>query len=433
MLIYALLHLTGYAAPTLDDIRNFRKLGSPCAGHPENFELEGIECTTGPLGQGLAMAVGMALAERHLNATFGTDLVDHRTWVVAGDGCLMEGLNHEAIGLAGHLGLGRMIVLWDNNHITIDGGTELSTSEDIPARFRSAGWHTEACDGHDPADIERAIAAALADPRPSLVACRTIIGKGAPTKQGTHAVHGAALGAEEIAAARIGMGWTSAAFEIPAEILADWRALGAAGATARAEWEARLAAAPNAAEFSRRMRGDLPDAEAHGTIFADWLAKDQTVATRKASELALEVADPAGARNDRRIGRSDRLEQHQDQGNRTADRRRLRRALCLLGHPRIRHGGSNERHGAARRSNSLWRHVPGVLRLLPQRHPHVGAPARAGDLRADARFDRPGRRRPDASAGRACHELADDPQPRGVPPLRHHRDRRMLDPGAAIG
>jgi len=160
MLIYSLLHLTGYAQPTMDDIRNFRQLTSPCAGHPENFLLPGVECTTGPLGQGIAMAVGMAIAERHLNATFGDDLVDHRTWVIAGDGCLMEGINHEAIGLAGHLKLGRLNVLWDDNRITIDGDTDLSTSEDIPARYRAAGWHVEACDGHDFADIERALAAA---------------------------------------------------------------------------------------------------------------------------------------------------------------------------------------------------------------------------------------------------------------------------------
>ena len=160
MLIYSLLHLTGYAAPTMEDIRNFRQLGSPCAGHPENTHIEGVECTTGPLGQGLAMAVGMAMAERHLNAIHGDALVDHRTWVVAGDGCLMEGINHEAIGLAGHLKLGRLIVLWDDNRITIDGDTWLSTSEDIPARFNATGWHVEACDGHDAADIARAIEAA---------------------------------------------------------------------------------------------------------------------------------------------------------------------------------------------------------------------------------------------------------------------------------
>jgi transketolase len=184
MLIYALLHLTGYARPTIDDIRNFRQLHSPCAGHPENFELPGVECTTGPLGQGLAMAVGMAMAERHLNAVFGGDLVDHRTWVIAGDGCLMEGINHEAIGLAGHLGLGRLNVLWDNNKITIDGDVSLSSNEDIKARYGATGWHVTECDGHDFADIARALAEAAADPRPSLVSCRTIIGKGAPNKQG---------------------------------------------------------------------------------------------------------------------------------------------------------------------------------------------------------------------------------------------------------
>ena len=292
MLIYALLHLTGYARPTIEDIRNFRQLGSPCAGHPENFELAGVECTTGPLGQGLAMAVGMAIAERHLNATFGDALVDHATWVVAGDGCLMEGINHEAIGLAGHLRLGRLNVLWDDNRITIDGSTALSTSEDIEARYRATGWHVTSCDGHDFADIERALAEAAADPRPSLVACHTVIGKGAPNKQGTHDTHGAPLGADEVAAARETLGWTAPPFEIPAEILADWRALGAPGAAAREEWEARLADDPQAAEFSRRMAGDLPGGGEAGKVFADWLAAPQTVATRKASELALGVLTP---------------------------------------------------------------------------------------------------------------------------------------------
>jgi transketolase len=199
----------------------------------------------------------MALAERHLNATYGDALVDHRTWVVAGDGCLMEGINHEAIGLAGHLKLGRMIVLWDDNKITIDGGTDLSTNEDIPARYRAAGWHTESCDGHDSADIERAIAAALADGRPSLVACRTVIGKGAPNKQGTHAVHGAALGADEVAATRSALGWSAPAFEIPADILADWRSLGAKGAASRSIWEKRLANDSKGNEFSARIEGNM--------------------------------------------------------------------------------------------------------------------------------------------------------------------------------
>jgi transketolase len=288
MLAYSTLYLSGYAKPTIDDIRNFRQLHSPCAGHPENFELEGVESTTGPLGQGLAMAVGMAIAERHMNAEFGDSLVDHHTWVVAGDGCLMEGINHEAIGLAGHLKLGRMIVLWDDNRITIDGSTDLSTSEDVKARFAATGWHVESCDGHDPADISRAIDAALADNRPSLIACRTIIGKGAPNKQGTHNVHGAALGADEVAATREALGWTAPAFEVPADILDAWRAAGARGATTRAEWEARLAVDPQGTEFSRRMAGELPaDKSAAVAYLASLLADPPKVATRKASEMAL--------------------------------------------------------------------------------------------------------------------------------------------------
>ena len=288
MLIYSLLHLTGYAAPTMDNIRAFRQLGSPCAGHPENHEIAGVECTTGPLGQGLAMAVGMALAERHLNAGFGDALVDHRTWVVAGDGCMMEGINHEAIGLAGHLRLGRLKVLWDDNRITIDGSTNLSTSEDIPARFQAAGWHVTSCDGHDYADIARALAEAAATDQPTLVACETVIGKGAPNKQGTHSVHGAALGAEEIAAARVVLGWTAAPFEIPADVLNDWRSLGAKGAAERVLWEARLAADPQGAEFSRRMAGELPaDKSAAQDYLASLVATPPTVATRKSSEMAL--------------------------------------------------------------------------------------------------------------------------------------------------
>jgi transketolase len=292
MLLYSLLHCTGYARPTMEDIRNFRQLSSPCAGHPENFLLPGVECTTGPLGQGLAMAVGMALAERHLNATFGDDLIDHRTWVVAGDGCLMEGINHEAIGLAGHLKLGRLIVLWDDNRITIDGSTDLSTSEDIPARYRAAGWHIEACDGHDYADISRAIAAAMAEGRPSLIACRTIIGKGAPNKQGSHAVHGAALGADEVAATRLALGWTAPPFEVPAAILSDWRSLGSKGTAHRLDWEKRLASSEKGKELSRRMAGELPAGDAAAKAFGDWLGQSTKVATRKASEMALELLTP---------------------------------------------------------------------------------------------------------------------------------------------
>jgi transketolase len=289
MLIYSLLHLSGYAKPTMEDISNFRQTGSPCAGHPENFLLDAVECTTGPLGQGLAMAVGMAIAERHLNTQFGDDLVDHRTWVVAGDGCLMEGINHEAIGLAGHLKLGQMIVLWDDNNITIDGTADMSTSEDIPARYRATGWHVVRCDGHDTADIRRAIDEALADDRPSLVACKTIIGRGAPNKQGTSATHGAPLGQDEIAAAREVLGWEAAPFEVPADILTDWRSTGDRGKTAHAEWRQRLDAdAERKDKFESWMAGisDLaaPALEEHIAALA---AEPKNVASRKASEMAL--------------------------------------------------------------------------------------------------------------------------------------------------
>jgi transketolase len=290
MLIYALLHLTGYARPTIDDIRNFRQVGSPCAGHPENFLLDGVECTTGPLGQGVAMAVGMAIAERHLNATFGDDLVDHHTWVIAGDGCLMEGVNHEAAGLAGHLKLGRLNVIWDDNRITIDGATDLSTSEDIEARYAAYGWHVVRCDGHDVDSIRAAYDEALADPRPSLIACRTIIGWGAPNKQGTAATHGAALGADEVAAARKQLVWDPEPFDLPADIADAWREAGGRSQSDHAAWRDRLAAHDRRAEFSRRMAGALPPPAGEADAYMQGLLdKPVKVATRKASEMALEA------------------------------------------------------------------------------------------------------------------------------------------------
>ena len=292
MLIYALLHLTGHARPTIEEIRNFRQLSSPCAGHPENFMLPGIETTTGPLGQGLASAVGMAIAERHLNAIYGDELVDHRTYVVAGDGCLMEGLNHEAIGLAGHLKLGRLIVLWDDNKITIDGSTDLSRKEDVIARHEAMGWHTVECDGLDSGKVSKAIDEAIADPRPSLIRCKTIIGYGAPNKQGTAATHGSPLGADEVAAARKELGWDLPPFEIPADVAKAWREAGGRGSKARAEWHARLEASGKGQEFRDRLAGRIED---------NWLkpyldsliASPPKVATRKASEMALEAINQA--------------------------------------------------------------------------------------------------------------------------------------------
>ena len=291
MLIYALLYLTGYARPTIDDIKNFRQLGSPCAGHPENFELPGVEVTTGPLGQGLAMAVGMAIAERHLNAVYGDDLVDHRTYVIAGDGDLMEGVNHEAVGLAGHLKLGRLIVLWDDTRITIDGSTDLSRNEDVMARYAASAWHTVECDGLDSAKVSKAIDEALADPRPSLIRCKTIIGYGAPNKQGTAATHGAALGAEEVAAARKELGWESPPFEVPEDVLSAWRSVGQRGQAEHIEWRRRLDASGKRDEFHARLSGK-PDEGWLKPHIATLIANPPTVATRKASEMALEAINP---------------------------------------------------------------------------------------------------------------------------------------------
>lgn len=287
MLAYATLHLSGYARPTMDDMRKFRQLGSPCAGHPENFELEAVEATTGPLGQGVAMAVGMAIAERHLNAVFGDELVDHKTWVIAGDGCLMEGINHEAIGLAGHLQLGRLNVLWDDNRITIDGAVDLSSSEDIAARYRATGWHVVSCDGHDFDDIRRAMTEAVADPRPSLIACRTIIGYGAPNKQGSSKVHGSPLGDDEIAATRAELGWDSAPFEIPEDIKAAWLERTRSGVHLHVKWKETLSSSSNKNEFERRMAGDIDPSSAMTGYMAQLMADKPKAATRKSSEMAL--------------------------------------------------------------------------------------------------------------------------------------------------
>jgi transketolase len=289
MLIYALLHLTGYYEPTMEQIANFRQMGSPCAGHPENFELPGVEATTGPLGQGLAMAVGMAMAERHLNANFGDELVDHRSWVIAGDGCLMEGINHEAIGLAGHLGLGRLNVLWDDNKITIDGAVSLSSSEDVLARYAATGWHAISCDGHDVADIRRAIDEAIADPRPSLIACRTHIGQGAPNMAGSHKVHGAPLGADEIAATRTNLGWDLPPFQLPDDVKAAWLEIGEGSKQAHAEWQDRFASHSEKDEFERRMAGQLPAGFSLRPYLDGLIAEPKKVATRKASEMTLDA------------------------------------------------------------------------------------------------------------------------------------------------
>ena len=291
MLIYAINHMLGYADMDIEQVKNFRQMGFRTAGHPEYGHADGIETTTGPLGQGIATAVGMALAERMHNARFGDDLVDHYTYVIAGDGCLMEGISHEAADMAGHMKLGRMIVLWDDNQITIDGSTELSTSTDQKARFAACGWHVQAVDGHDNEAIAAAILAARMDPRPSLIACRTVIGYGAPTKQGTSATHGAPLGAEEIAATREALGWPHEPFVIPDEAAAAWKAVAKRGQAARQAWEGRLAASPLTEAFNTSLAAADTDALAQAirAYKAKLSAEAPKVATRKASAMALEV------------------------------------------------------------------------------------------------------------------------------------------------
>ena len=293
MLLYAIHHLLGYDDMGMDQLRAFRQLGSRTAGHPEYGHAKGIEVTTGPLGQGIATAVGMAMSQRLGQARF-PDLIDHHVYVIAGDGCLMEGISHEAIDLAGHLGLGALVVLWDDNRITIDGDTDMATSTDQMARFAAAGWHVLSCDGHNPTEIADSIAEARRVPRPSLIACRTIIGFGAPNKQGSHDVHGAPLGAAEIEAARAQLGWTHAPFDIPEAVYAAWHRIAARGAEARKTWENRLATSADAAAFRALVAQDAtPLTAAMADFKAQLLADRPKVATRKASEMALGVVNTA--------------------------------------------------------------------------------------------------------------------------------------------
>ncbi|MCO5064759.1 MAG: transketolase [Rhizobiaceae bacterium] len=295
MLQYALHHLVGYEDMPMAQLQSFRQLGSRTAGHPEYGHALGIETTTGPLGQGLATAVGMALAERMMAARFGADLVDHHTYVIAGDGCLQEGISHEAIDLAGHLKLGRLIVLWDNNSISIDGPTALATSMDQPARFRAAGWEVFEIDGHDMEAIASALEQAREAERPVLIACRTLIGKGAPHMQGSEKTHGAPLGEAEIAATREALGWPYEPFEIPAGILSGWRSVAERGRAARIDWERRLAASPHRGAFEDLVSGRVPDGvnRALAAFREEHVQQATGVATRKASEMALAVINAA--------------------------------------------------------------------------------------------------------------------------------------------
>jgi transketolase len=295
MLLYSLLHLTGHAGMAMSELRNFRQLHSRTAGHPEHGEHPAIETTTGPLGQGIATAVGMALAERLLAARFGKSLVDHRTWVVAGDGCLQEGVSHEAASFAGHLRLNKLTVLWDDNSISIDGGTELSTSDDAVKRFAAYGWATKVVDGHDPTAVAAALSYAVRSKKPTLLACRTIIGFGAPKKAGTAATHGSPLGADEAAAAKALLGWEAAPFTVPEDVTQPWEQAGRRGAGQRLAWLRRLASSRDRAEFERAMAGKLPE-DWRGALDAlkERLAAEKPkLATRQSSQRALEALVPA--------------------------------------------------------------------------------------------------------------------------------------------
>ncbi len=295
MLLYSLLYLTGEEGMGMEDLEHYRALGSPAAGHPEYGQHPGIETTTGPLGQGLATAVGMALAERMLAARFGKSLVDHRTWVICGDGDLMEGISHEAIGLAGHLRLEKLTFLYDDNHVSIDGSTALARSEDTLKRFAAEGWATKAVDGHDTAQIAAALSFAVRSKKPTLIACRTIIGFGAPTKAGTAAVHGSALGAEEAAGAKKLLGWTAPPFTVPDDLLERWRATGHRGASARRAWLKRLARHASRSEFERAMSGKLPETwhDAVAALKQQIADEKPKLATRASNHKALEVLVPA--------------------------------------------------------------------------------------------------------------------------------------------
>jgi transketolase len=397
MLQYALLHLTGYALP-LEQIRHFRQLHSMTPGHPEVGVTPGVETTTGPLGQGLANAVGMALAERLLANEFnrpGHAIVDHRTYVFAGDGCMMEGISHEACSLAGTLGLSKLVCFYDDNGISIDGHVKGWFTDDTPRRFEAYGWQViPAVDGHDVDAVDAAIRKALASTdRPTLICCKTIIGKGSPNRAGTELAHGQALGEKEVALTREALGWTWPPFEIPQSVYDGWSAI-AAGAALERDWNARFAAyrvahAGLAAEFERRVANELPHAfhERALALVAQQNEKAETVATRKASQQAIEALAPVLP--ELIGGSADGLRVHQLVGEQTGERER-RRQLHQFRRAGIRDERDRERAGAARRLHPVRGDFPDLLRLCPQRAADGRADEAAFDIGLHARFDRPG-------------------------------------------
>ncbi len=435
MLLYALLHLTGYEGMTSDELKAFRQWGSKTPGHPEYGHTPGVETTTGPLGQGLATAVGMALAERLLNARFGNDLVDHHTYVIAGDGCLMEGLSHEAISLAGHLGLSRLIVLFDDNEISIDGATSLSCSDDQIARFRASGWSACRIDGHDPEAIAAAIERARHNDRPSLIACRTVIGFGAPSRQGTEKIHGAPLGAEETAKTRAALDWPHPPFVIPGSVAEQWRSIGTRGQVARHNWierTRRLNAAPRS-PFHDALNRKLPCAyaEAMTQLRDRFLTEQPGIATRQASQ---QVIDTIAKTLPNLLGGSADL----THSNLTrASSQAAVRPDFLAGN--YIHYGVRE-HAMAAAMNGIALHggfIPyggTFLAFADYSRPAIRLAALMGIRVIHVMthdFHRVGRGRSDPSAGRASGVVAGDSEPAGISARRRGRDRRGLGLRAA--
>ena len=436
MLLYSVLNLTGYPL-ALDELRNFRQLGSRTAGHPEHEIEIGIETTTGPLGQGLANAVGMALAEKKLATAFnrpGHEIVDHHTWVFLGDGCLMEGISHEACSLAGTWGLGKLICFYDDNGISIDGEVAGWFTDDTPKRFEAYGWQViRDVDGHDPEAVTRAIRKAKREKsKPTLICCKTIIGFGAPNKQGKEECHGAALGADEVALARKTLGWPHEPFVIPDEIRAAWDAR----ARGQARGEPLAPALQGLRTGASGTRRGVPAACGYGIARGsrrldrggDGRRAGGCEAGRDAPELAGRARrsrrPPAGI--PRRLGRSHGLEQHAHQGRGRFLEVTAGRKLSPLRRARIRHGRDHERRRAARRLHPVRRDLPRLLRLRAEFAPH-GVDHRGGQhIRADARFHRPRRGRADAPAGRASRVAPHDPPPGSLAALRHGRDLGRL-------
>ena len=391
MLLYALLYLTGNAEMTLDQIKRFRQVDSLTPGHPENFRTRGVETTTGPLGQGIATSIGMALAERMLGAEFGKKIVDHHTYVLASDGDLMEGVSQEAIAMAGHWKLNKLVVLYDDNGISIDGPISIADSVDQVKRFKSAGWAAERIDGQDQAAIAAAIARAQKSNKPSLIACKTTIGYGAPHKAGTAKAHGEALGADELKAAKEKLGISLEPFSVPDDVLKAWREAGIRGAGARKEWEARFAelGPRKRAEFERRLRHERPAslAKALKDHRKKLIETPQNIATRKSSEF--------GDRGDRGrdadgisggLRRPHRLQQQQGEVGGGVFGQDAEGPLHPLRHSRARHGGGHERHFPARRLRTERRHFPGVHRLCPSGDAARRADGHGGGLCDDPRF-----------------------------------------------